>query len=120
MRFLAVDDSSTMRKIVSLALKGAGYEVAEAEHGKDALAKLKTQAYDCIILDINMPEMNGIEFLKARKLDAALSKTPVIVLTTQDETSMRDEAMSLGADAFLGKPFQKEDLLKAVKVFVKG
>ncbi|HUX38192.1 MAG TPA: response regulator [Rectinemataceae bacterium] len=115
MKFLAVDDSSTMRKIVSLALKGAGHEVGEAEHGKDALAKLEGNPVDCIILDINMPEMNGIEFLTARKTKPALAKIPVIVLTTQDETAMRDQAMELGANAFLGKPFQKEDLLASIK-----
>ena len=115
MRFLAVDDSSTMRKIVSLALKGAGHEVAEAEHGKAALAKLAEAGYDCIILDINMPEMSGLEFLTARKFKPEIAKIPVIVLTTQDETAMRDEAMRLGANAFLGKPFQKEDLLASIK-----
>ena len=115
MKFLAVDDSSTMRKIVSLALRGAGHEVAEAEHGRDALAKLEGSTFDCIILDINMPEMNGLEFLTARKFKPAVAKIPVIVLTTQDETSMRDQAMELGANAFLGKPFQKEDLLASVK-----
>lgn len=115
MKFMAVDDSATMRKIVTLALKGAGHEVAEAEHGKDALLKLEGASVDCIILDINMPEMNGLEFLRARKFKPALAKVPVIVLTTQDEAGMRDQAMELGADAFLGKPFQKEELLASVK-----
>lgn len=115
MKFMAVDDSSTMRKIVSLALKGAGHDVVEAEHGKDALLKLQGSSVDCIILDINMPEMNGLEFLTARKFKPELAKTPVIVLTTQDESGMRDQAMQLGANAFLGKPFQKEDLLASVK-----
>ena len=115
MKFLAVDDSSTMRKIVSLALKGAGHEVVEAEHGRDALSKLTGSVFDCIVLDINMPEMNGLEFLTARKYKPEIAKIPVIVLTTQDEDAMRDQAMELGADAFLGKPFQKEDLLAAVK-----
>ncbi|MBL8966752.1 MAG: response regulator [Spirochaetaceae bacterium] len=119
MNFLAVDDSSTMRKIVSLALKGAGHEVQEAEHGKDALEKLKVGSYDCIILDINMPEMNGIEFLKARGALPAAAKVPVIVLTTQDEAPLRDESMKLGASAFLAKPFQKEELLAAVKTVLR-
>ena len=67
MKFLSVDDSSTMRKIISLALTGAGHTVEEAENGLLALEKLKKGPVDCILLDINMPEMNGIEFLKARK-----------------------------------------------------
>jgi two-component system chemotaxis response regulator CheY len=115
MKFLAVDDSSTMRKIVSLALKGAGHEVTEAEHGKDALAKLAGAAVECIILDINMPEMNGLEFLAERKKNPAIAKIPVIVLTTQDESDMKSQAMALGANGFLGKPFQKDELLAAVK-----
>ncbi|MFZ4615882.1 MAG: response regulator [Rectinemataceae bacterium] len=115
MKIFAVDDSSTMRKIVSLALKGAGHEIIEAEHGKDALAKLAGTTADCIILDINMPEMNGLEFLAERKKSPSISKIPVIVLTTQDESGMKDQALALGANAFLGKPFQKEDLLASVK-----
>jgi two-component system, chemotaxis family, chemotaxis protein CheY len=114
MKFLSVDDSATMRKIVSLALKGAGHEVDEAENGLQALEKLKTVKVDCIILDINMPEMNGIEFLKARKNNAAIANLPVFVLTTQDEETLRHEALSLGARGFIVKPFQKEALLQAI------
>mgnify|MGYP000964653890 CR=1 FL=1 len=114
MKFLSVDDSSTMRKIISLALKGAGHTVEEAENGKDALEKLKGGPVDCIILDINMPEMNGIEFLKARKSVPHASGTPVFVLTTQDEESLKQEALSLGAKGFIIKPFQKDALLAAI------
>lgn len=114
MKFLSVDDSSTMRKIISLALKGAGHEVIEAEHGKHALDVLSSQTVDCIILDVNMPEMNGIEFLKARKAIPALASIPVFVLTTQDEDALKQEALSLGAKGFIIKPFQKEALLAAI------
>ncbi len=114
MNFLSVDDSSTMRKIISLALKGAGHTVVEAENGKQALETLKTAKVDCILLDINMPEMNGIEFLKARKSDPSIASLPVFVLTTQDEESLKAEAMSLGAKGFIVKPFQKEALLSAI------
>ncbi len=114
MKFLSVDDSATMRKIISLALKGAGHEVIEAENGLLALEELKKGPVDGIILDINMPEMNGIEFLKARKAVPAISGIPVFVLTTQDEESLKKEALGLGAKGFIIKPFQKEDLLKAI------
>jgi two-component system chemotaxis response regulator CheY len=114
MKFLSVDDSSTMRKIISLALKGAGHTVDEAEHGRDALEKLKGGPVDCILLDINMPEMNGIEFLKARKSLPEIASIPVFVLTTQDEESLKNEAISLGAKGFIIKPFQKETLLSAI------
>jgi len=115
MKFLSVDDSSTMRKIISLALTGAGHTVDEAENGLLALEKLKKGPVDCILLDINMPEMNGIEFLKARKSDAAIAGIPVFVLTTQDEDALKKEALSLGAKGFIVKPFQKEALLEAIK-----
>jgi two-component system chemotaxis response regulator CheY len=115
MIFLSVDDSTTIRKIISIALKGSGHTIVEAENGKVALEALKTSKPDCIILDINMPEMNGIEFLKAKKTDPGISKIPVIVLTTQDEEALKKEALSLGANAFLAKPFQQETLLATIK-----
>ena len=114
MKFLSVDDSSTMRKIISLALSGAGHSVVEAENGRDALEKLNSTAVDCIILDINMPEMNGIEFLRERKNRAAIAGIPVFVLTTQDEEALKKEALSLGAKGFIVKPFQKEALISAI------
>ncbi|HTX72138.1 MAG TPA: response regulator [Rectinemataceae bacterium] len=114
MNFLIVDDSATMRKIVTVALGGAGHSYAEAENGKIALEKARGTKFDCVILDVNMPEMNGIEFLKARAADPGIAKLPVIVLTTQDEEALKNEALSLGAKAFLVKPFQKETLLATV------
>lgn len=119
MNFLVVDDSSTMRKIVTLALNGAGHSYREAGNGREALEALKSAKADCVLLDINMPEMNGIEFLKKRAQDAAIKAIPVIVLTTQDEEELRAEAMSLGATSFLAKPFQKEALLAAVKSTIR-
>jgi two-component system, chemotaxis family, chemotaxis protein CheY len=113
-KFLIVDDSSTMRKIVSLALSGAGHEFAEAENGRLALDAVGSGGYDCVILDINMPEMNGIEFLEAKAKMASAAAVPVIVLTTQDEEELRKKALSLGAKAFLVKPFKKEDLIATI------
>jgi len=115
MTFLSVDDSVTIRKIVSLALKGAGHTVVEAGNGKEGLEALKIVKADCIILDINMPEMNGIEFLKARKTDPRISRIPVIVLTTQDEDALKNQALALGASGFIAKPFQKDALLATIK-----
>jgi two-component system chemotaxis response regulator CheY len=114
MKFLIVDDSSTMRKIVSLALSGAGHEFAEAENGRQGLELASPGGYGCVILDINMPEMNGIEFLEARSKLPSISAIPVIVLTTQDEAELRDKALSLGAKAFLVKPFKKEELIATI------
>jgi two-component system chemotaxis response regulator CheY len=118
MNFLIVDDSSTMRKIVSLALSSAGHSFKEAENGLKAIEILRTGSFNCIILDINMPEMNGIEFLKVRAGDKVLKNVPVIVLTTQDDEPLRREAMGLGANGFLAKPFQKDSLLATVNSIV--
>lgn len=111
MNVMNVDDSMTMRKIVSLALKSQGHTVVEAEHGAQALQILNTQKIDAIILDINMPVMNGIEFLQAIKGNAAQASIPIVVLTTQGEEALKNQAMDLGARAFMIKPFQKEDLI---------
>lgn len=114
MRFLVVDDSSTMRKIVTIALTGAGHDFAEAENGRLALEKLRAGGFGCVLLDINMPEMNGLEFLEAKAGLPALAGLPVIVLTTQDEEELRRKALALGAKAFLVKPFKKEELVSTL------
>ena len=114
MNFLVVDDSATMRKIVGVALGGAGHTYVEAENGKIGLEKARAGKFDLVILDVNMPEMNGIEFLKAQAADSALKGLPVIVLTTQDEEALKNEALGLGAKDFLVKPFQKDGLLASI------
>ena len=111
MKALIVDDSSTMRKIVSLALSGAGYTFDEAENGRIGIEKVMQGGIDFVMLDINMPEMNGIEFLEAKAKAASIAKVPVIMLTTQDEKELQEKALSLGAKAFIVKPFKKEELL---------
>jgi two-component system chemotaxis response regulator CheY len=115
MKFLCVDDSATLRKLISMALAGGGHTVFEAEDGRKGLDKLAADTVDCIILDINMPEMNGIDFLKERAKNASWAKIPVIVLTTEAEEEMKATALSLGAKGFLAKPFQKDELLAAIK-----
>lgn len=114
MNVMNVDDSVTMRKIVTLALKTQGYSSVEAENGKHALELLPNNKIDAIILDINMPVMGGIEFLKEIKKLPAYSKIPVVVLTTQGEEALKEEARALGANAFIVKPFQKEALLETL------
>jgi two-component system chemotaxis response regulator CheY len=118
MTILCVDDSATVRKIVTMALAEVGHNVVEAENGKVALAKLGSAQPDCIVLDINMPVMGGIEFLSNKKGIAAASSIPVIVLTTQDEEALRIEAMGLGANGFLAKPFDKAALLSTISRIV--
>lgn len=111
MKALIVDDSTTMRKIVSIALGAAGYTCEEAENGRIGIEKAMLGGIDLVMLDINMPEMNGIEFLEAKAKAASIAKIPVVMLTTQDEKELQEKALSLGAKAFLVKPFKKEELL---------
>jgi two-component system, chemotaxis family, chemotaxis protein CheY len=115
MTILNVDDSATMRKIVTMSLSGAGHSVLEAENGAAALEKMKGAKIDLIILDVNMPVMNGLEFLKILRSDGGTKSVPVIMLTTQGEEDMRKTALGLGANDFLTKPFQKDQLLATVK-----
>jgi len=118
MKALIVDDSSTMRKIVSLALTGAGYTFEEAENGRLGIERVMKGGIDLVMLDINMPEMNGIEFLEAKAKAASIATIPVVMLTTQDEKELQEKALSLGAKAFLVKPFKKEELLATLAKIV--
>ena len=112
---MIVDDSASMRRVVGIALKGAGYEVLEGVDGKDALAKLTGQKVHLIISDVNMPVMDGITFLKNVKQMPAYKCTPVIMLTTEAEESKKREGQSAGARAWVVKPFQPERLVDAVQ-----
>ena len=112
---MIVDDSASMRRVVGIALKGAGYEVLEGVDGKDALAKLTGQKVHLIISDVNMPVMDGITFLKNVKQMPAYKFTPVIMLTTESEESKKREGQSAGARAWVVKPFQPERLVDAVQ-----
>ena len=112
---LVVDDSASMRRVVSIALKGAGYDVIEGCDGRDALAKLTGQKVHMIISDVNMPVMDGIAFLKAVKQMPAYKFTPVIMLTTESAEEKKREGQAAGARAWVVKPFQPEQLVNAVQ-----
>ena len=112
---MIVDDSASMRRVVGIALKGAGYEVLEGVDGKDALSKLKGQKVHMIISDVNMPVMDGIAFLKAVKQMPAYKFTPVIMLTTESAEDKKREGQAAGARAWVVKPFQPEQLVSAVQ-----
>lgn len=115
---LIVDDSSSLRSVVGTALKNAGYDVIEAEDGKHALSKLNGQKIHLIISDVNMPNMNGIEFLKASKQIPAYKFTPVIMLTTESAEEKKMQGQAGGAKAWMVKPFQPPQLLNAVSKLV--
>jgi two-component system chemotaxis response regulator CheY len=111
MKVLVVDDSAIMRKVIEQILEMLGHESVPATHGLDAFEKLKEHAdVRLILLDWNMPEMNGIEFLRAIKDRPGLSEIPVIMLTTESERRKMIEAIEAGAKHYLTKPFQPETL----------
>lgn len=115
---LVVDDSASVRQVVGIALKGAGYEVIEGVDGKDALNKLTGQKVHLIISDVNMPVMDGITFVKeVKKLDA-YKFTPIIMLTTESQEGKKQEGQMAGAKAWVVKPFQPAQMLAAVSKLI--
>ncbi|MDO9003069.1 MAG: response regulator [Aquabacterium sp.] len=115
---LIVDDSSSLRVVVSIALKSAGYDVIEACDGKDALTKLTGQKIHMIISDVNMPNMDGISLVKAIKQLAAYKFTPIIMLTTESQDEKKKQGQEAGAKAWVLKPFKPDQLLGVVQKLV--
>ena len=115
---MVVDDSISVRQVVGMALENAGYEVIEAEDGQDALKKLTGTKIHLIISDVNMPNMNGIEFVKAAKQLSAYKFTPIIMLTTESGEDKKVQGQAAGAKAWVVKPFQPAQLLNAVSKLI--
>jgi two-component system chemotaxis response regulator CheY len=115
---LVIDDSASMRQMVGMSLRSAGYEVVEAVDGKDALTKLDGRKYNLIISDVNMPNMDGISFVKAAKLLPGYKFTPVIMLTTEGSDDKKQQGKAAGVRAWIVKPFQPAMLLDAVSKLV--
>jgi len=115
---LIVDDSSSVRSVVGIALKGAGYDVIEGCDGKDALSKMTGQKIHLIVSDVNMPNMDGITFVKELKKLPAYKFTPVCMLTTEAEESKMQEGKAAGAKAWIIKPFQPPKLLDVVSKLI--
>jgi two-component system, chemotaxis family, chemotaxis protein CheY len=117
-KILIVDDSASVRQVVGIALKGAGYEVIEGVDGADALSKLDGQKIHLIISDVNMPRMDGITFVKEAKKLPAYKFTPIIMLTTESEEKKKLEGQAAGAKAWVVKPFQPAQMLAAVSKLI--
>ncbi len=115
---MIVDDSISIRQVVGIALKGAGYDVIEGRDGQDALSKLTGQKIHLVISDVNMPNMDGISFVKALKQLPNYKFTPVIMLTTESQEEKKREGQAAGAKAWVVKPFRPEVLLGAVQKLV--
>lgn len=115
---MIVDDSASVRQVVTLTLRGAGYEVLEASDGKDALAKLSGQKIGLFISDVNMPNMDGISLVRALKALAEYKFTPIVMLTTEGAEAKKQEGQQAGAKAWIVKPFQPAQLLKVVSMLI--
>jgi len=115
---MVVDDSSSVRTVVGIALRGAGYEVVEARDGADALARLEGRRVHLILSDVNMPVMDGLTFLKELKKHPQHRFTPVMMLTTEAGEDKKAIGRSEGARAWMTKPFRPEQMLQAVQKLV--
>ena len=115
---LVVDDSISMRQLVGIALKGAGYDVIQACDGKDALSKLDGKKIHLIISDVNMPNMDGISLVKEVKAMPAYKFTPIVMLTTESQDEKKRQGQEAGAKAWIVKPFKPEQLLGVVQKLV--
>ena len=111
---LTVDDSASVRQMVTFTLSDAGYTVIEAVDGKDALTKL-TQSVNLVITDLNMPNLDGIGLIKRLRADPACKGIPIIMLTTESQDSRKQEGKAAGATGWIVKPFATQQLLAVVK-----
>ena len=104
---LIVDDSKIVRKVVRRIVEGLGFAVLEAEHGQDAVAQVRNNAVDVMILDWNMPVMDGLECMKEIRADSAIVQPKIIFCTTENEFSKIQQAITAGADEYVMKPFDE-------------
>jgi two-component system, chemotaxis family, chemotaxis protein CheY len=117
---LAVDDAMTMRKMVAFTLRGAGFDVIEAGNGLEGLKQLALKPVDLIITDVNMPQMDGIEFTRQARIALRGRAVPILILTTESDQSKKNEARAAGATGWIVKPFQQDQLLAVVGKVMPG
>jgi chemosensory pili system protein ChpA (sensor histidine kinase/response regulator) len=112
-----VDDSITVRRVTQRFLQREGYRVALASDGLQALAQLQDQRPAVVLSDIEMPRMDGMELIRQIRRDPKLADLPVIVITSRIAQKHRDHAMALGANHYMGKPYEDRDLLSLVQSY---
>jgi two-component system chemotaxis response regulator CheY len=118
-KVLVVDDSPTVRQQVGVALRAAGFEVVEASDGADGIAKLSADAQiGMVILDVNMPRMNGLDMLEAVKASGNNPNLPIVMLTSEGQQSLIERAKKAGAKGWIVKPFKAELLVAAVRKLI--
>ncbi|QWT46294.1 response regulator [Azospira inquinata] len=112
---LAVDDSTSIRQMVSFTLKSAGYEVVEAADGQDALDKAKSQDFQLVLTDQNMPRMDGLSLIRSLRTLPAYRSVPILMLTTEAGDTMKSQGRAAGATGWLVKPFDPQKLIEVVR-----
>tara|TARA_Y100000588_G_scaffold88435_1_gene94551 strand:- start:144505 stop:144891 length:387 start_codon:yes stop_codon:yes gene_type:complete len=118
-KILAVDDSASMRQMVSFTLKKAGYEVTEAKDGSEALAIAKKDKFDAVISDVNMPVMDGITLIRELRTLGDYKFTPLLMLTTESGLDKKSEGKAAGATGWIVKPFNPDQLLAVMKKVIR-
>jgi two-component system, chemotaxis family, chemotaxis protein CheY len=113
-RILTVDDSPAMRDLVTLTLTQAGYQVAQAKDGVEALTMARGEQYDLVLADLNMPNMNGIELIRALRAEDSYRMTPILMLTTESDLTKRREGKAAGATGWIVKPFFPDQLVASL------
>jgi two-component system chemotaxis response regulator CheY len=116
---LAVDDSASMRKMVSFTLTGAGYQVTEAVDGQDALEKAQSQTFDLVLTDQNMPRLDGLGLTRKLREHPAFATTPILILTTESSDQMKQQGRAAGATGWLVKPFDPNRLIEIIQKVIK-
>ena len=111
---MTVDDSKTMRDMVTYTLRGAGFQVSEAEDGQKALQMLRTTKVELVITDLNMPKMDGVGLIRALRADPQHRAVPILMLTTEADPAKKAEGRSAGATGWLVKPFNPDKLVELV------
>ncbi len=112
---MTVDDSASVRQMVSFTLREAGYQVIEAVDGKDALSKLNGSSINMVITDLNMPNMDGIELITKLRATPACKFVPIVMLTTESQPQKKQEGKVAGATGWIVKPFKPDQLLAVIK-----
>ena len=112
---LVVDDSRTMRDMLTITLESIGFNVVEAEDGLDGLSKARIDKFDLVITDINMPNMDGYELIRCLRVEEQYKYTPILVVTTESSTTMKKKGKDAGATGWIEKPFNPDKLEITIK-----
>ena len=120
MKILIVDDDPTTRKLIGLFLKAKGYTVSYAENGLDGIEKIGMENPNLIITDLNMPYMDGIEFVKSIRADPARADIPILMVTTEADPEERELALSVGVNGYLVKPVTAETVTQNIRHILKN